>query len=188
MEPDVHSFVESKVDWVRLPEGAKTTERDFNYKDFWPKTSLKRLDLCLQQLALEEQRKQERVKEAVEAHVPGHVQVERGVKDDGAKEDVLADGEKTPTAGEFEERVGDEDDEAFEKRFKETEKGLQDRLEKLRLKLEGEDSGKDDAGREEVVEKKSEPSLEQMAGKLKITDAGGKSKDDDEKAAGKGPL
>jgi hypothetical protein len=45
------------------------------------------------------------------------------------------EGDKTPTAGEF----GAEDDEAFEKRFKETEQALQLRLEKLSLKLKAEE-------------------------------------------------
>jgi hypothetical protein len=36
---------------------------------------------------------------------------------------------------------GGEDDEAFEKRFRETEKALQERLAKLSLKLVGEEEG-----------------------------------------------
>ena len=48
------------------------------------------------------------------------------------------DGEKTPTAtGDAEDG---EDDEAFERRFSETEKALQERLAKLSLKLESEDT------------------------------------------------
>ena len=59
-------------------------------------------------------------------------------------EDAGAEGEKTPTAVEFDEDAEDEgeDDEAFEKRYKETEKALRDRLEKLTLKLEKEDEAK----------------------------------------------
>ena len=54
---------------------------------------------------------------------------------DAISEEASAEGDKTPTAVEF----GGEDDEAFEKRFKETEKALQERLEKLSIKLEEEE-------------------------------------------------
>jgi len=133
MEPDVHSFVESKVGWLNLPEGAKTVPRDFVHKEVWPKSSLRRLDVCLKRAA-------EAAKRRVEA---------KGKKegDDGA-----ADGEKTPTAVEFEKEGEGEDDEAFERRYKETERALQERLEKLRLKLE-EEGRKEDGDLEKLTEK-----------------------------------
>jgi hypothetical protein len=114
MEPDVHAFVESKVEWLRLPEGARTTKGQFTQKSMWPESSLRRLDICLERWA----------KRAKEAGL---------VVADGGGDGPGGDGEKTPTAGEPGEG---EDDEAFEKRFRETEKGLQERLEVLRRKLE----------------------------------------------------
>ena len=142
MEPDVHSFVESKVGWLNLPDGAKTVPRDFVHKEVWPKSSLRRLDVCLKRAA-------EAAKRRVEA---------KG-RDDGA-----ADGEKTPTAVEFEKEGEGEDDEAFERRYKETERALQERLEKLRLKLEEE-------GRKE------EGDLEKLTEKLGIEDSKSKGAD-----------
>jgi hypothetical protein len=121
MEPDVHSFVESKLGWIDLPPGAKTTKGHYDYKEAWPKSSLKRLEVCVQRfeakkriIAAQEQKADE-VREKDESQVDG-------------------DGEKTPTTiGDVDEA---EDDEAFEKRFRETEKALQERLAKLSLKLE----------------------------------------------------
>lgn len=121
MEPDVHSHVESKVDWIILPPGARTVPKHYNYRDMWPKSSLKRLDACLAAIAVRK--------------------LEGG------------DGEKTPTASEFAE-----DDEAFEKRFRATEKALQERLERLRRKLEVEEGVK------------AEGDLERLAERLEIVD------------------
>lgn len=129
MEPDMHSFVESKVEWVRLPEGAKTTLREFDYKKVWPKSSLKRLEICLAKVAETTMKKQE---------VSAEKQAKTEGSDEVPVEENSGEGEKTPTAVEFEDNDG-EDDEAFEKRYKETEKALQSRLEKLRLKLEEEE-------------------------------------------------
>ena len=54
-----------------------------------------------------------------------------------AAEDGSEEGVKTPTAVESGGRVDDDDDgnEEFEKRYREAEKALQERLEKLSLKL-----------------------------------------------------
>lgn len=123
MEPDLHSFVESKIDWVRLPEGAKTVQRDYDHKEVWPKSSLKRLELCNQRVVETTKKKLA----ALAEHPDG--------KAGSDAEETGGEGEKTPTAVEFEGKDA-EDDEAFEKRFKETERALQDRLEKLSLKLE----------------------------------------------------
>ncbi|CAO2652065.1 Nn.00g003480.m01.CDS01 [Neocucurbitaria sp. VM-36] len=133
MEPDVHSFVESKVEWVRLPEGAKTTPKEYDYKEVWPKSSLKRLEICLARVAQMTKKKQEALAQQLAER-----QDKKVVSDEANGEETGGEGEKTPTAVEFEDNDG-EDDEAFEKRFKETEKALQSRLEKLSLKLEEEE-------------------------------------------------
>jgi hypothetical protein len=145
MEPDVHSFVESKLGWLNLPEGARTVPGQFNYKQLWPKSSLHRLAICRKKVA-------DAVWDAA------------AVLDDGKdeeKEDATGgDGEKTPTAVEF----GGEDDEAFEKRFRETERALQERLEKLNKKLQEEEMAK-------------QRDLETLTANLEIQDT--KSKKDD---------
>lgn len=145
MEPDVHAFVESKVDWVGLPEEARTVPGKFQHRELWPKGSLRRLDRCLERVA--------------EAKLKANAQ--RAAKK--ATEETAADGEKTPTAVEFGEVEG-EDDEAFEKRYRETERALQERLERLRRKLEDEDGGNG-------VGRKEESELEKLTGKLEIGDA-----------------
>ncbi|KAF9692887.1 hypothetical protein EKO04_009329 [Ascochyta lentis] len=130
MEPDAHSFVGSKLGWVVLPEDAKTSKGHYNYKELWPKSSLKRLEVCLERFETAKKGVASEAKESV---------VEKD-KDDGP---VDGDGEKTPTA------TGDaddaEDDEAFEKRFRETERALQERLAKLSLKLDDGDTEGPDA-------------------------------------------
>jgi hypothetical protein len=118
MEPDVHCFVESKLDWIRLPEGAKSTPKGFRKEEHWPKSSLKRFELCMQRAEEIKKRKIAAIKL-------------RGNGEEGDAE-ISAEGEKTPTALEF----GGEDDEAMEKRCQEMENSLQERLEKLSLKLE----------------------------------------------------
>jgi hypothetical protein len=130
MEPDVHAFIESKVEWIRLPEGAKVAKGRYDHRKMWPESSLRRMEICLERWAAQHP---DEAKKIIE---------------------VEADGEKTPTATD----VG-EDDEAFEKRFKETEKALQERLEMLSRKLEEED--RDKGGQEE---------LQKMTEKLDIGD------------------
>lgn len=128
MEPDVHSFVGSKLGWIDLPAGARTSKGHYDYQTMWPKSSLKRLEVCLERF--------EAAKKAAASRVKGLEEALRE-KDDSP---VEGDGEKTPTAaGDTEEG---EDDEAFERRFRDTERALQERLAKLSLKLEGEDKQK----------------------------------------------
>jgi hypothetical protein len=126
MQPDAHIFVESKLDWVKLPEGAKTAEKGIDMKSTWPESSLKRLEVCLQRAEEVKKRRIAAMKEGKDVASSG----EENLAAEGSME-----GDKTPTAGEF----GAEDDEAFEKRFKETEQALQLRLEKLSLKLKAEE-------------------------------------------------
>ncbi|RMZ70750.1 glutathione-dependent formaldehyde-activating [Pyrenophora seminiperda CCB06] len=135
MEPDVHIFVESKLDWVHLPEGTKTRPRFYDMRQMWPKSSLKRLEICMR-------RAEEEVEKRRSAGLKDH---QGGGEAPGAAEEVATEdggggeGEKTPTAAEF----GVEDDEEYEKRFREMEKALQERLERLSLKLEeGDDAEK----------------------------------------------
>lgn len=124
MEPDVHSFVGSKLGWLDLPKDAKTSKGHYDYKQMWPKSSLKRLEMCLE-------RYEAAKKAATGEKKPG--EVTRGKYESP----VDGDGDKTPTAtGDAEDG---EDDEAFEERFRETERALQERLAKLSLKLDGEE-------------------------------------------------
>ncbi|KAJ8112825.1 hypothetical protein OPT61_g4903 [Boeremia exigua] len=129
MEPDIHIFIGSKLAWFELPKDAKTSKRDYDINTVWPKSSLKRLEVCL-----------ERFEAAKKAAAAQEKKNELAREKNGSPVD--GDGEKTPTA------TGDaddgEDDEAFEQRFKETERVLQERLAKLSLKLDSED--KQDTG------------------------------------------
>lgn len=132
MEPDIHIYTDSKLDWIRLPDGAKTTPKDYKFRDHWPKSSLKRLDMCLAKAA-EQKKRTEEALAAAQQNKTGIVVRQREDLDD-----AVGEGEKTPTATE----PGDndvEDDEAFERRYRETERALQERLEKLSLKLREEE-------------------------------------------------
>jgi hypothetical protein len=126
MEPDCHIFVDSKLDWIRLPDDAKTMPQDYDLKKLWPKSSLKRLETCMERAGVMRERTLAALKEMKEKAADG---------EERETEEASAEGDKTPTAVE----VGGEDDEAFEKRFRETEKVLQERLEKLSIKLEEEE-------------------------------------------------
>ncbi|CBX98919.1 hypothetical protein IAQ61_007470 [Plenodomus lingam] len=141
MEPDLHMFVDTKLDWVILPEGTKTVPKDYDPKAFWPKSSLNRLELCLK-TAEEMKEKKQTVTVAATAAAAAAVDSQNGKpaanhqsRSDMEAEETSGEGEKTPTAVEYSEKEVD-DDEAFEEKFKETEKVLQERLERLRLKLE----------------------------------------------------
>ncbi|KAI8943331.1 hypothetical protein NX059_001348 [Plenodomus lindquistii] len=141
MEPDLHMFVDSKLEWLILPPGAKVAPKSFDLKDLWPKSSLDRLDICLKKT--EEMKQRKEVEAAAAAAVVSQQQSSAAnqsseTEAEAEAEETSGEGEKTPTAGEFGEKELEED-EAFEKRFKETEKALQERLEKLRLKLEEEE-------------------------------------------------
>lgn len=124
MEPDVHSFVGSKLGWIDLPKDAKTAKGHYDYQKMWPKSSLRRLEICL-----------DRFEEAKRSVMAQGVRAEEKPEAVREKDEspVDGDGEKTPTATEDVEDA--EDDEAFEKRFRETERALQERLAKLSLKL-----------------------------------------------------
>lgn len=142
----MHIFVESKLDWVKLPDGARTAERGDSMKKMWPKSSLKRLEICMRR-AEELKRKRAAAAAAAalkesERKIAGGSSAEETVVVEGSEE-----GDKTPTAGEF----GGENDEEFEKRFRETEKALQERLERLSLKLSD----------EEVVEKMGKTTIDE---------------------------
>ena len=41
--PDVHIFVRSKVDWVRLPEGVPAFDEFYDIDEVWPEASLARI-------------------------------------------------------------------------------------------------------------------------------------------------
>jgi hypothetical protein len=112
-EPDIHAFIESKIPWIDLPKGAKTCTGYFDFRKTWPAASLKRFDVAL--LRYEEKRKSKK------AGVDGVLSTE---------DEKEAD--KTPTAQSPEET---EEDEEFEQKYQEAEKALQERLEKLTLKL-----------------------------------------------------
>lgn len=146
MEPDMHIFVESKLDWVKLPDGARTAERGDNMKKMWPKSSLKRLEICMR-------RAEEVRRKRAAAAATALKESERKIAGGGSSAEETAavegsgEGDKTPTAGKF----GGENDEEFEKRFRETEKALQERLERLSLKLSD----------EEVVEKMDKTTIDE---------------------------
>jgi hypothetical protein len=148
MEPDIHGYVESKIPWVILPEGARTSIGKFDFRMEWPKSSLKRFDAALKKY---EDKMEEKGMVVVndEGAVPVAV-----VNKDVVEEEKETD--RTPTAQSPDEQ---EDDEAFEKRYRETEKALQERLEKLTLKLSEE--GKSAEKTEEEGEGKTEVKVEE---------------------------
>ncbi|CAN9115637.1 unnamed protein product [Alternaria alternata] len=145
MEPDMHIFVESKLDWVKLPDGARTAERGDDMKKMWPKSSLRRLEICMRRA---EEVKRKRAAAAAAALKESEREIASGSSaEETAAVEGSGEGDKTPTAGEF----GGENDEEFEKRFRETEKALQERLERLSLKLSD----------EEVVEKMGKTTIDE---------------------------
>jgi hypothetical protein len=118
MEPDLHEFIESKISWVILPEGTRTCKGPFDYRKWWPKSSLKRLDAAIE-------RAQERKKL--------HAKVAQA---ESQEVDEEKEADKTPTAQTPDEKDDvAENDEEFERRYLETEKALQQRLEQLSLRL-----------------------------------------------------
>lgn len=146
MEPDVHAFIEAKISWVILPEGAKTCRGPFDFRKHWPKSSMKRLEAAV----LRAQARQRAIKVAGDAGV-----VVEGVDVDDEKE-----ADKTPTASTPDEKEDAvEDDEEFERRYRETEKALQERLEQLSLKLNENESVQEDDLRPGVVDKTKELSF-----------------------------
>ncbi|KAF2452101.1 hypothetical protein P171DRAFT_426489 [Karstenula rhodostoma CBS 690.94] len=143
MEPDLHEYIESKISWVLLPEGTKTCKGPFDYRDWWPKNSLRRLDAAIQR-AQERKKLQAKVAQAESLEV---------------EEEKEAD--KTPTAQTPDEKDDvAEDDEEFERRYLETEKALQERLEQLSLRLEVHEKAQEDDLRPVVVQAAKEPAQE----------------------------
>ncbi len=47
LEPDVHIYTNSKLPWVRLPEGARSFGEYYEIKDVWSEDSLERRKLFL---------------------------------------------------------------------------------------------------------------------------------------------
>jgi hypothetical protein len=47
VEPDVHIYTDSKLPWVRLPEGARSFGEYYEIDDVWPQESLERRKLYL---------------------------------------------------------------------------------------------------------------------------------------------
>ena len=138
MEPDLHAFIEGKISWVILPEGTKTCKGQFDYREHWPKSSLARLDAAVQRATARQEAKQ------------------AASKAQDAEEEKEAD--KTPTAqtpDEKDETV--EDDEEFERRYRETEQALQQRLELLSLRLNENEKVQGDDLRSDVVGTAEEP-------------------------------
>lgn len=146
MEPDIHIYVESKVGWLKLPESAKTMKGDYDRTKAWPKSSLLRLNACIERYKVAEKNGEVGLdgklddvqKEGVGI---GGAKVQPEWKVDG---EVDVDGgddaeDKTPTNGSPEEKESldgeAEDDEEFDRRQDEIERALQERLEKLTLKL-----------------------------------------------------
>jgi hypothetical protein len=123
LEPDWHSFIRSKLNWVTLPADARTSTGHFDMKTAWPKDSLNRLVACLEE-AREKGAETTDEKEAEKEELDG------------------SDGERTPTGDEGLSEAEEESDEAFEERFRETERKLTERLEMLSLKLNDNPHGK----------------------------------------------
>jgi hypothetical protein len=116
MEPDLHIYVDSKVSWLPLPKDAKTCRGMFDEKKDWPKSSTARLEACWAKFQAS--------KEAAQS-------VQTQQEEDGDESENQAD--KTPTAETPEEK--DVDDRDADKDFERRQKALEERLEKLTLKI-----------------------------------------------------
>jgi hypothetical protein len=116
MEPDMHMYVESKVSWLPLPKDAKVCRGMLKETEVWPQSSIKRLEAC--QAKFEALRK-------VAAQDATKEEEEEGDSDDQA--------DKTPTAETPEEK--DVDSQDVDKDFERRQKALEERLEKLTLKI-----------------------------------------------------
>lgn len=123
MEPDVHCFIDSKVDWVILPKEAKTCKQHVDVQKMWPKISLKRLDACIARY--------EDTAKMIKGSTGSH---KDGTESGGEEVDGELEVDKTPTAQSPEEKES-ETDEEFEQRYQESEKVLRERLAKLTLRL-----------------------------------------------------
>ncbi|KAF2876084.1 Mss4-like protein [Massariosphaeria phaeospora] len=128
MEPDMHCYIENKFDWVVLPADARTCKGQYDFKTTWPKDSVKRLDECMDRI-------EKMGKDSTATNGDATKQTATEGDADGEVDGAL---DKTPTAQSPEEKE-ELDDEEFERRFNETERVLQERLEKLTLKLNEQD-------------------------------------------------
>jgi hypothetical protein len=116
MEPDMHMYVESKVSWLPLPKDAKVCRGMFKEREVWPKSSIARLEAC---------------QEKFEASRKDAAQDSTKKEEEEDGEDNQAD--KTPTAETPEEKAVD--DQNADKEFERRQKALEERLEKLTLKI-----------------------------------------------------
>ena len=121
MAPDLHTFIDTKVPWLSLPEDAKTCKGPSGGTEIWPKSSLKRLEAC-------------RVKwEAAQEQAADKIKDQHAEEPTQEEPDSQAD--KTPTA-ETAEEVDDEDqDQELDEEFERRQKVLEERLAKLTLKI-----------------------------------------------------
>jgi len=124
MEPDAHGFIGNKLGWIDLPKDAKTSRAHVDHNEMWPKSSLKRLEICLDRFEAAKKSIARQGKEIEDQKTIESTSDKGGSPNDG-------DGEKTPTALENDE--DGEDDETFDLRFRETERALQERLAKLSM-------------------------------------------------------
>ena len=133
-EPDLHIYIEGKVNWLMLPEGTKTIKGDYEREDFWPKDSLVRLEASEKRWeALQQGKKEAEQKE------------EADEGESGQEEKTPTNGSPEPK-GEEDEDEDEEDDEAYEKRTNAIEKELQERLAQLTLKLSSQEKSLQEKG------------------------------------------
>jgi hypothetical protein len=50
VEPDVHIYTDSKLPWVRLPEGARSFREYYEIEEIWSRESLERRRVYLPEL------------------------------------------------------------------------------------------------------------------------------------------
>jgi hypothetical protein len=51
VQPDVHIYTESKLPWVRLPDGARSFEQYYEIEEVWSRESLERRKVYLPEVA-----------------------------------------------------------------------------------------------------------------------------------------
>ncbi|KAF2704033.1 hypothetical protein K504DRAFT_463109 [Pleomassaria siparia CBS 279.74] len=127
MEPDMHMYVESKVSWLPLPKDAKTCVGRFDAKEVWPKSSLARLEVCKAKFEKEQKEKTEKER-ARKDEVPSQEEEE-----EKEQEEEESQADRTPTAESPEEKDVEEQD--ADKEFEKRQKALEERLERLTLKI-----------------------------------------------------
>lgn len=136
-EPDIHIYVEGRLQWCPLPEGAKTMKGDFEKEDVWPKSSLVRFEKCGRRWMERERRRRARARPGVvsvkgsvgdQDRTPTRGSPEPGVRREVVQEEGGEEGDET-----------DEDEEEFRRRQEEMERALEERLARLTLKLSQEE-------------------------------------------------